>query len=151
VLVQVANWPAIFLVNLPIGVVALALGARVLVDSRNPAARRLDLPGQALAVAGLLALTFAFIEGSRLGWGSPPIVALLIGAVALLGGFVVLEGRSAEPMLPPSLFGGAIVSGATASFLIFGFSLLGTVFFRPSISKRSRASAPCSRDCGRSP
>src|SRR5439155_12406032 len=85
-LVQVADWPAIFLVNLPIGAVALALGSRVLVESRNPATRRLDVPGQALAIAGLLALTFALIEGNRLGWGSPPIVALLAGAAALLAG-----------------------------------------------------------------
>src|SRR5207237_1360859 len=86
-------------------------------------------PGQVLAVGGLLALTFALIEGNRLGWGSTLIVALLAGAVVLLAGFVALEARSAEPMLPLSLFSRAAVSGATASTLIFGFALLGTVFF----------------------
>jgi DHA2 family methylenomycin A resistance protein-like MFS transporter len=128
-LVQTAGWPSIFLVNLPIGVIALALSVGTLVESRNPAARRLDLPGQAFAIAGLLALTFALIEGNQLGWGSSLIVGLLGAAAILLTGFVVVEARSAEPMLPLSLFRRAVVSGATASVYLIGFSLLGTVFF----------------------
>jgi DHA2 family methylenomycin A resistance protein-like MFS transporter len=110
-------------------VVALALSVGTLVESRNPAARRLDLPGQVLAVSGLLALTFALIEGNGLGWRSPTIVALLGSAAILLVAFVVVEARSGEPMLPLSLFRRAAVSGATASVYLTGFSLLGTVFF----------------------
>jgi DHA2 family methylenomycin A resistance protein-like MFS transporter len=129
VLVQLAGWPAIFLVNLPIGVVALALGVATLAESRNPTARRADLPGQLLAVAGLFALTYALIEGNGRGWGSPLIVGLLAAAAALLAGFVAVEARAREPMLPLTLFASAVFSGANASALINGFALLGTVFF----------------------
>jgi DHA2 family methylenomycin A resistance protein-like MFS transporter len=128
-LIQLADWPAIFLVNLPIGAVALVLGARTLRESRNPAARRLDVPGQVLAIAGLSALTFALIEGNGRGWDSPLILGLLAAAVALLVAFIVMEARSQEPMLPLSLFRKAIVAGANASVLIVTFSTIGIVFF----------------------
>ncbi len=128
-LIQLADWPAIFLVNLPIGVTALALGTGVLRESRSPLPRRADLLGQALAIGGLSALTYALIEGNGAGWGSLRIVALLGGAAVLLAGFVVVEARSGEPMLPLSLFANAVVAGAMGSVFIVGFSLLGTVFF----------------------
>lgn len=128
-LIQVSSWQAIFFVNLPIGVVSLLLGLRVLAESRNPAAHRLDLWGQVLAIAGLTALTYALIEGQSAGWGSTLIVTLTAAAVALLLAFVIVEARTSEPMLPLDLFRSAAFSTANIAALIAGFALLGTVFF----------------------
>ena len=128
-LIQVSGWQAIFFVNLPIGVLALALGLRVLADSRNPAANRLDVPGQVLAIGGLAALTYALIEGQADGWDSPLILGLFIAAALLLVAFLITEARTAEPLLPLGLFKGAVFSTANFAALIVGFALLGTVFF----------------------
>jgi DHA2 family methylenomycin A resistance protein-like MFS transporter len=128
-LIQVSGWQAIFFVNLPIGVIALALGWRVLAESRNPTANRLDLPGQVLAIGGLAALTYALIEGQADGWGSPLILALFAAAGVLLLAFVVVEARVREPLLPLGLFKSIVFSTANMAALIVGFALLGTVFF----------------------
>ena len=124
-----SSWQAIFFVNLPIGIVALLLGLRVLAESRNPAAHRLDLWGQALVIAGLTVLTYALIEGQSAGWGSALIVALFVAAAAFLLAFVIVEARAAEPLLPLDLFKSAVFSTANFAALIAGFALLGTVFF----------------------
>lgn len=128
-LIQISGWQAIFFVNLPIGVFALLLGLRILTESRNPAAHRLDLPGQALAIGGLAALTYALIEGQSQGWGSPLIVSLFTGAAALLLVFVIVEARTGEPLLPLGLFKSVVFSTANVAALVVGFALLGTVFF----------------------
>ena len=128
-LIQAAGWQAIFFVNVPIGLVAVLLGWRMLAESRNPQARRLDLPGQALAIAGLTALTYALIEGQSQGWGSPLIVGLFIAAAALLLAFVLTEARQREPLLPLELFRNPTFSVANVAALVVGFALLGMVFF----------------------
>lgn len=128
-LIQVASWHAIFFVNLPIGVVALALGVIVLQESRNPDARRIDAPGQLLAIGALTALTYALIEGQADGWTSPLIFALFGASAVFLLAFLFVEARSAEPLLPLSLFKSAIFSTANFAALVVGFALLGTVFF----------------------
>jgi EmrB/QacA subfamily drug resistance transporter len=128
-LIQASGWQAIFFVNLPIGMLALLLGLRVLAESRNPAANRLDVPGQALAIGGLAALTYALIEGQADGWGSTLIIGLFVGAAALLIAFLILEARTREPLLPLGLFKSVVFSTANLVALIVGFALLGTVFF----------------------
>ncbi len=128
-LIQVSSWPAIFFVNLPFGVIALIVGWRVLVESRNPAARRVDLPGQALVIVGLAALTYALIEGESKGWTSPLILSLFAGAFVLLVAFVIVEARSREPLLPLQLFKSVTFSAANAGAVLLGFGLLGTIFF----------------------
>lgn len=128
-LIQVASWPAIFFVNLPIGVVALISGWRILAESRNPNARRIDLPGQVLVIAGLAALTYALIEGESQGWTSPLILSLFAGAAVFLVAFLIVEARASEPLLPLQLFKSATFSAANTASALLGFALLGTVFF----------------------
>src|SRR5262249_14686666 len=128
-LIQVSGWQAIFFVNLPVGIVALLAGLPLLRDSRNPLARRLDIPGLLASSAALTALTFALIEGGAQGWGSPPIVALFAGAALLAVAFIVIESRVAEPMLPLDLFANPTFSAANIAAVALGFALLGTVFF----------------------
>lgn len=123
------GWRSVFLINVPVGVAGLLLMRRLGADSASKSTRSLDLPGQALAIAALSALTFLFIEGPSLGWGSVP--ALGAAAVALVTGigFLIVESRTAEPMLPLNLFG--IRDFSLASGVGFGlnFAFYGQMFF----------------------
>src|SRR4051812_5653606 len=102
-LVSAFGWRAIFLINVPLGVVALWIAVRYVAESRDPQARRVDLVGQATLIGGLFGVVYALLRGNDAGWGSTGILAALIGGVALLGAFAVAELRGREPMLPLGL------------------------------------------------
>ncbi len=129
VLIQIASWPAIFFVNLPIGVVALALGWPLLSESRNPKAQGLDLPGQVLVTGGLTCLIIALIQGGSQGWTSPVILGLFSGAAVCLAAFLLVESQVREPMLPLGLFRNRVFSVANVAALLLFFAMLGTFFF----------------------
>ena len=99
-LTELFGWRAIFLVNVPIGAVVMWITYRWVAEGRDPTPRRVDLPGQITLIGGLFLLVLALLRGNEDGWGSTGIVAALVGAVALLIAFVVVEERSREPMLP---------------------------------------------------
>ncbi|GCE29486.1 MFS transporter [Dictyobacter alpinus] len=128
-LIQLSSWPAIFFVNLPIGIIAFVLGWRVLAESRNPLAQRADIAGQILIIAGLTALTYAFIEGKTQGWTSTLILTLFILAAVFIVAFLAVEAKASEPLLPLSLFHNRTFSTANGAAAVVGFALLGTVFF----------------------
>ena len=73
---------------------------RSVAEGRDPTPRRIDVPGQITLIGGLFLLVLALLRGNEDGWGSTGIVAALVGAAVLLIAFVVVEGRSREPMLP---------------------------------------------------
>jgi len=105
-LIAVGSWRWIFLMNIPLVIicVSLILLAIPRAEPRRAGARRVDLLGALLCVAGLAGPVFALIEQPRLGWSSPAVlVPLVIGAV-LLGVFVWYESRARDPMLPLGLF-----------------------------------------------
>jgi hypothetical protein len=110
-------------------VLAFAVASRVIAESRNPAGRRLDLPGQVLAILTLGSLTFALIEGNSHGWTSPAILTLLVVGALGLPAFLLVERRSANPMLELRFFRDPSFAGANAVAVLSGFALLGFVFF----------------------
>ncbi|CCH31299.1 MFS transporter [Actinosynnema sp. NPDC047251] len=138
------GWRSVFLVNVPIGVLAFAVAALTLPDSRAPRARRLDVVGTVLLAAGLLLVLHPVAQGPRLGW---PwwAVALPFCSVAVVAAFVAWQRRAPSPLVPLSLFrlhgfvGGAcaqiaLYAGVTGFFLVLavelqtvhGFSAWGT-------------------------
>lgn len=128
-LVQISSWPAIFFVNLPIGIIALALGWLTLSESRNPNAQRIDLLGQLLVISGLTCLIMALIESSSQGWTSPLILSLFVGSALCFAAFLLVEARVREPLLPLRLFMNGMFSVANVTALIVGFAMIGCVFF----------------------
>ncbi|MFF4257820.1 MFS transporter [Streptomyces sp. NPDC001663] len=129
VLAQAFGWPAIFLVNVPIGVVLLVAGRRVLEESRNPDARALDFPGTILSVLGVGTLAYALIEGGSRGWTSPVILGGFAAAAVLLAAFVAVERRHPAPMLPPGLFRLRLFTVSNSAMIVVGFALMGSSFF----------------------
>lgn len=126
---QHLSWGWIFLINVPIGIATIALGAWAIPESREVVKRRLDLPGLAASAVALFTLTYALIEGPHLGWSSPIIVGSL--AVALLAGFVFvrIETRSADPMVELSLFRNRVFAGGSIALMMWAFGLFGIYFF----------------------
>jgi EmrB/QacA subfamily drug resistance transporter len=115
------DWQWIFLINVPIGIVSLAVTLTHVEESRDPAARRIDWPGQATLASGLFLLVLALLRGNEQGWTSTPIVVELASAAALLIAFVAIERKVREPMLPLSLFRRPAFTGAQlAAFAISG-------------------------------
>ena len=123
------NWHWIFWLNAPIGLLAVALGCRLLPESYG-AALRLDLVGVALVTAGVVALVWALVRANDVGWSSPEIISTLVAGAALLVAFAWWEPRVRAPMVPMRLFQNRtfavgnvtmfLMSGATfaAAFLI---------------------------------
>ncbi len=106
VLTQVFGWPAIFAINVPLGVLVLALAPRVIPpDLRRVGPRHFDLTGAVLITSGLVGLTFGIVRSDALGWGSPGVLVPLLTGLALIGGFLIVEARVAvSPLVPLSIF-----------------------------------------------
>jgi len=111
------GWRWIFLVNLPVSVVAVALTLKVVTESRDPHPRRIDVPGMVSFTVAAAALTYALIRGA---WASTETIVLIAVAAAGLAAFVVAERRSAAPMLDLELlrnptFTAMLLAGALLS------------------------------------
>ncbi|MEU8734187.1 MFS transporter [Streptomyces tendae] len=129
VLTDAFGWPAIFLVNLPIGVVLVLVGLRHLGESRNPGAPAIDVPGTALSVLAVGVLTYGLIEGGARGWTSPVILGSFATAVILLASFVAVEARRDAPMLPLRLLRQRLFTVSNTAMVVVGFALMGSSFF----------------------
>lgn len=97
------GWRWIFLVNVPVCVVAVLLALRVLPRSAGDSGRRLDLAGTVLFTVASGALVYSLIQGNELGWTSPASVALLGGSVLAMVAFLLTERRRSFPVLDPRL------------------------------------------------
>jgi EmrB/QacA subfamily drug resistance transporter len=134
-LVQSVGWRSIFWVNIPIGVIAIALTAAYVPESRAPHPRRLDSVGQVLVTVILASTTYAIIEGPGRGWGSVEILSLFAVAVVGLVALIGYELRRHEALIEVRFFKSVPFSGATliavASFFAFGgFLFLNTLYLQ---------------------
>ncbi|UBU08630.1 DHA2 family efflux MFS transporter permease subunit [Nonomuraea gerenzanensis] len=129
-LVEHVTWESVFLINLPIGVIALVLSALVLPQSRNSTGHhRFDLPGVVLLAIGLVALVYGVVKGESWGWASGGTLGALAAGLVVLIVFGWYESRLAHPLLPMRLFRSpALTIGVIVTAVNF-FVLLGVVFF----------------------
>ncbi len=105
VLTETLGWPAIFLVNVPVGIAVVLAGRRVIPRAETKEQRSFDLVGAALVTAGLTALVYAIVRTDTLGWTAPGVLLPAAGAVGLLGLFALYEGRvAADPLIPLRVF-----------------------------------------------
>ena len=130
-LVENISWRAAFLINVPLAIIVLWLVFRHVPESRDPDARRLDIPAAVLTTAGLGGVVFGLIESQSNGFGDPLVlVSLALGGAALVA-FVLVERRSREPMMPLSLFRSRNFSGANLLTLFLYAGLGGALYFLP--------------------
>ncbi len=120
-------WGSVFLVNVPVVVVALVLGQLFVPTSRDPSAPPVDVVGALLSIAGLVVLVWAIIEGPG-GWTDPEILGAFALSAVLLGIFVVWERRTRFPMLDISFFRNPRFSAASAAVMLTFFAMFGSLF-----------------------
>jgi EmrB/QacA subfamily drug resistance transporter len=139
------SWRWIFYVNLPIGVVAFLVIGATFQSQTERVQHAIDYLGAALLAGGLAALVLlTSLGGTTYGWGSPVIVALGVVGVALLVLFPFAEKRSAEPILPLSLFQNRIFVVSSAVGFIIGIALFGAITFLPLFLQIVRGKNPTS-------
>jgi EmrB/QacA subfamily drug resistance transporter len=134
-LVDAVGWRSVFLVNLPVGILALMLTALYVPESRAPHPRRIDPVGQALVIVALATLTYGIIEGRRAGWLSAEILSMFAVSLASFAALIAYELRRREPLLEVRFFRSAPFSGASAIAIcvfagIGGFLFLNTLYLQ---------------------
>jgi EmrB/QacA subfamily drug resistance transporter len=139
--VEGISWHWIFWLNVPIGIALVPLARARLRESHGPSSR-LDLPGVALAGAGLLAIVFGIVRGQALGWTSAPILAALALGAALLAAFVAWEARAPEPMLPLRFFRSRAFSAVNAASLAMFFGVFGSIFLLSQFFQTTQGLSP---------
>jgi EmrB/QacA subfamily drug resistance transporter len=128
-LIEHYEWNAVFLVNLPIILVALVGGQILIAESKDPHAPGIDIPGVILSVIGLFALVYGIVDAGSAGWTDRNVLLALLIAVIFLGAFAWWENRNPYAMLPFELFRNRSFTGANLSLILISFSLFGSVFF----------------------
>jgi len=135
------SWQWIFGINIPIGIIVIAIATVLLAESRGES-RQLDIPGIILGGLGLLGVTYAVVRGEGDGWGSVGILVPIIGGALLLVGFVLWELRAPEPMLPMRFFRSrGFTSTNIVSFAMF-FGVFGSIFYLSQFFQTGQGYSP---------
>jgi EmrB/QacA subfamily drug resistance transporter len=130
-LVENVSWRAAFLINVPLAIVVLFIAYRHVPESRDPDARKLDIPGAALATFGLGGVVYGLITSAEAGFDSVRVIVAIVLGVGALVAFVLWESRTEQPMLPLSMFKSRNFSGANILTLLLYAGLGGSLYFLP--------------------
>jgi EmrB/QacA subfamily drug resistance transporter len=130
-LVDGLSWRWIFYVNLPVGLLAVTIGALFLPGGSEHSAGRFDLPGIVLAATGFPLFLYAISVGSSAGWSSAPVVGTGVAGVALLVVFVFVELRVAAPLLRLRLYSGRLFRITSLQLVAASGGFMGTLFLVP--------------------
>ncbi len=142
VLTEVATWRAVFFVNLPIGLFAIAWAMRILPREEPTGGQTFDVPGAVLSGTALLTLLLALTQGESLGWTSPVILALLVAFVLTAGLFLRVEQRAVQPMIDLGLFSIRAFSAGNASVVIAFAGLFTATFLLPFLLENAAGYPP---------
>jgi len=142
VLTQIVGWRAIFAVNVPIGLAAIALAGRFVPESRAAGTRRFDPIGQVLVVIVLAAFISALIEGPRAGWSSPLIVGLFAASIGAFIALVACERARRDPLIDLRFFGSVPFSAATALAVLAFTAFSGFLFLTSIYLQDARGMTP---------
>ncbi len=124
------GWEWVLWVNVPIGLITAFVAPRLIAESRSESdSRSFDVPGAVTITAGLSLLVFAIVNAEKAGWLSTETIGLMAIAIGLIGAFVVIERRTAEPLVPFRIFRLPTLTGANAVGLLVGASLFSMFFF----------------------
>lgn len=123
------SWSSVFYINLPVVAIGLTGGYFFIQDSKAEHARRLDIPGALLSIAGLFALVYGIIEAGMAGWTAPQVLWAFGGAVVLLTVFAIVENKSKHPMLRLVFFENPSFTGANIALTLVFFGMFGSFFF----------------------
>ena len=129
ILVEAFGWRSVFTINLPLSVLAIVLGSRILRESKDTTAVAMPDPiGGVLAIAGVGLLTAAIVEGDNWGWFSARVVGAVILSITLLVLFVVRSSHHPIPVIDLTLFRLRFFSAANLSSLLFSMGFYGMFF-----------------------
>jgi EmrB/QacA subfamily drug resistance transporter len=130
VLVEHVNWQSVFFINVPVGVLALALGALILLDHRaENAPRSFDLLGIALLSAAMFCLVWALIKAPEWGWGDGKTWAFVVASVVGFALFSFWETKVKEPLIPLTLFRSVALSAGVVLMVLMAIAFMGGLFF----------------------
>jgi EmrB/QacA subfamily drug resistance transporter len=130
VLTDLVSWPWIFIVNVPVGIVTLALAVRFVPESRvESAPRSFDLAGALTVTGGLVVLVYAIVKAQAFGWGSGRTIGLIAAGIALLVAFAVIEQRGSAPLMRLSIFRVCTLAVADLVLLLVASGMFGMFFF----------------------
>jgi EmrB/QacA subfamily drug resistance transporter len=130
VLTDVASWRWVFFVNVPVGIVTVALALRHIVESRIDVAHRsYDVAGAVAVTGGLVVLVYAIVKAQAWGWGSGRTLGLGAVAIALLAAFLAIERRSQAPLMRLSIFRIRSLAVADTALLLVASAMFGMFYF----------------------
>lgn len=129
-LVEHVNWESVFFINVPVGLIAVALGLWILRDVKaENAAKSFDIPGIVLLSAAMFMLVFGIIKAPAWGWGDGRTLAFLVGAALAMAAFAFWQTRAKEPLVPLSLFRSLPLSAGALLMVLMAFAFFGAIFF----------------------
>lgn len=138
-LVQTFSWNAVFLINVPVVIIAIAGGAIYLGESKDENAPKPDIPGVILSIIGLFALVYGIIEAGLHGWTGANVLAAFGVALVFIGAFVWWEVRTPNAMLPMRFFRNPSFTGANLTLTLFAFGMFGSMFFMSQYFQTAQA------------
>ncbi len=129
VLLELSSWRWVMLINVPAGALLLLAALLWITEGGESGGRRLDLPGAVLVTSGLALVAYGVVQTEESGWGAPATLAPVLGGLAALALFVLVEARTRNPLVPLGLFRSRAVVSANVTMALCGSASLPMWFF----------------------